>query len=97
VTSKNKIKMKKALHVNSGPIIFKSKHIGCRFCSDFQGVLEGSQRFCPHFRGFCPDFTGFCPDFHQIKTFGVRLHPLHSQLLHQWKQELLPSAGPKKV
>jgi len=31
--------------VNSGAIIFKSKHVGRHFCSDFQGVLEGSQSF----------------------------------------------------
>ena len=29
-----------------------------------------------------PDFQGFCPDFQQIKTFGVRLHPLHPQIQH---------------
>jgi len=33
------------LHVNSGAITFKSNHIGRHFCSDFQGDLEGSQRF----------------------------------------------------
>jgi len=31
-------------------------------------------------RFFYPDFQGFCPDFHQIKLFGVRLHPLHPHL-----------------
>jgi len=31
-------KIKKALLVNSGAIIFKSKHVGRHFCSDFQGV-----------------------------------------------------------
>jgi len=36
---------KKALHVNSGAIIFKWKHVGRHFCSDFQGVLKGSQSF----------------------------------------------------
>ena len=46
-------------HVNSGAIIFKSKRVGRHFCSDFQGVLEGSQRFSL-------DFSYF----HQIKTFG---------------------------
>ena len=45
-----------AFHVNSGAIIFKSKHVGRHFRSDFQDVLEGSQRFCP--------------DFRQTKTFG---------------------------
>jgi len=53
-----------------GAIIFKSKHFGRHFCSDFQGALEGSQRFCPDFRRFCPNFIGFGQDFHQIKTFG---------------------------
>jgi len=47
---------------------FKSKHAGRHFGSDLQGVLEGSQ-------GFCPDFTGFCPDFHQIKTLGCDCTP----------------------
>jgi len=46
---------KKAFHVNSGAFIFKSKHVGRHFCSDFQGFLKGSERFCPDFRGFCPD------------------------------------------
>ena len=55
---------------------FQIKHVGRHFCSNFQGVCEGSQRFCP-------DFVGFFPDFHQIKTFGVHLHPLHTCLLHQ--------------
>jgi len=61
---------KKALHVNSGSIsyqferhYFQIKACWRHFCSDFQGVLEGSQRFCL-------DFRGFCPDFHQMKTFG---------------------------
>jgi len=75
--------------VNSGAIIFKSKHVGRHFCSDFQAVLEGAQRFCPY-------FMGFCPDFHQIKTFGGAVAPpapppptpvvvsLHPRLLHQW-------------
>jgi len=76
---------KKAVHVNSGAIssfyvgsgaiIFKSKHVRRQFCSDFQGILEGSQRFCP-------DFMGFCPDFHQIKTYGGEVVPPAS--LHQW-------------
>jgi len=33
---------KKALHVNSGAVIFKPKHVAHQFCSAFQGVLEGS-------------------------------------------------------
>jgi len=32
------------------------------------------------------DFKEFCPDIHQIKTLGVRLHPLHPRLLHQCLQ-----------
>ena len=32
----------KAVHVNSGAITFKSKHVGRHFCSDFLGVLDGS-------------------------------------------------------
>jgi len=55
--------------VNSGAIIFKSKHIGRHFCSDFHLVLEGSQIFLP-------DFREFCPDFHQIKNFGGAVAPL---------------------
>jgi len=74
----------KAFHVNSGAIIFKSKHVGCHSCSDFQRVLEGSQRFCPDFRGFCLDFMRFCPDFHQIITFGYAVAP---RLLHEWDGE----------
>ena len=38
-------------------------------------VLEGSQRFCPDFRGLCPDFMRLCPDLHQTKTLGGRLQP----------------------
>jgi len=40
---------KKTVNVNSGAIIFKSKHVGRHFCSDFQGVLESSQRFWAEF------------------------------------------------
>jgi len=68
-------KNKKAFHVNSGAIFFKSKHVGRHFCSDFQGVSEGSQRFYPDFRGFCPDCMGFFPGFYQIKTFGGAVAP----------------------
>ena len=64
-----KYSSKKAHHVNSGAIIFKSKHVGCHFCSDIQGVLEGSQRFCNDFKGFYLFLWDFFPDFHQIKTF----------------------------
>jgi len=53
---KSDVQKKTAFHVNPGATIFKSKHVGRHFCSGFQEVLEGSQRFCP--------------DFHQIKTFG---------------------------
>jgi len=53
---------------NSGAIFFKSEHVGRHFCSNFQGVCEGSQRFFS-------DFMGFCPDFHQIKTFGNAVAP----------------------
>jgi len=74
---------KKAFHVNLGAIIFKSKHVGRHFCSDFQGVLDGSQRYCPDFRGFCPDWMRFCPDFHQIKTFEGAVLPPATRLLHQ--------------
>ena len=66
---------KNALHVNLGAIIFKSKHVGRHFCSDFWEVLEGSQRFCPDFRRIFPVFMGFCPDFDQIKTFGGAVAP----------------------
>jgi len=75
-------KKRKAFHVNSGDIIFKSKHVGRHFCSDFQGVLEGSQRFCP-------DFMGICLDFYQIKTFGGAVAPLHRHVLHQCLNEFL--------
>jgi len=50
---------KKAFRINSGAIIFKSKHVGRHF--SFQGVLERSQRFCG--------------DLHQIKTFGGAVAP----------------------
>jgi len=60
---------KKAVRVNSGAIIFKSNHVGCHFCSDFQGVLESSQWFGLDFREFCPDLMRFFRDFHQIRTF----------------------------
>jgi len=33
----------KAFHVNS------DAHFGHHFYSDFQGILEGSQKFCPDF------------------------------------------------
>ena len=55
------LQKKSFMSIRVPAITFKSKHIGRHFCSDFQGVLKGSQRFCP--------------DFHQIKTFGLRLHP----------------------
>ena len=58
---------KKAFHINSGAI-FKSKHVECHLCSDFQGVSEGSQRCCLN-------FMGFCLDFHQIKTFRGEVAP----------------------
>jgi len=58
-----------------GAIFVTSKYIK-RFC-------EGFHTFCPNFHRFCPDFKGFCPDFHHIKSFGVHLHPLHPNLLHQ--------------
>jgi len=60
----------KAFNVHSGAIIFKSKAVGRHFCSDFQGFFEGSQRFCPEFRGSCPDVMGFCLYCLQTKTFG---------------------------
>jgi len=82
MTSKKKLSVrapcdlqKKAFHVNSDAIIFKSKHVGRHFCSDFHVVLEGSHRFYPGFRDICPDFMGFCPFFHQIKTFGGAVAP----------------------
>jgi len=56
------ISKKKAFRVNSGAIIFKSKHVGRHFCLDFQGVLESFQTFRPDFRRFCPDFMAFLPN-----------------------------------
>jgi len=41
------------------------------------------------FQEFCPYFQGFCPDFRQIKTHGVRFHPLHPRPLHHWPKMLL--------
>ena len=38
------------------------------FCSYFQRVREGFQRFCPH-------FTELCRECNQIKTFGDALSP----------------------
>jgi len=52
--------------------VLKSKHI--------QWFCEGVHTFCPNVHRFCPDFKWFCPDFHQIKRFGVHLHP---RLLYQ--------------
>jgi len=66
---------KQAFHINSGAIIFKSKHVGRNLCSDFQGVLEGSQRFCVDFRGYCPILWDFAQIFTKSKL--VRLYPLH--------------------
>jgi len=43
-----------------GTIFVKSKHV---------------QRFCVDLHIFCTNLLRFRPDFHQIKTFGVRLHP----------------------
>jgi len=79
---------RKAIRINSGAIIFKSKHVGRHFCSDFQGILKDSQRFCPGFEGSFPDFMGFCPDFHQIETFTGAIAPLHPRLLHQWSWQI---------
>jgi len=42
-------------------------------------ILLWFHTFRPNFHRFCPYFKGVCPDFHQIKSFGVRLHP---RLLH---------------
>ena len=36
----------KSCHVNSGAFIYMSKHVGRHCYSDFQGIAEGSQRFC---------------------------------------------------
>jgi len=69
------ISIRAPFYVNSGAIIVKSKYVGRHFCSDFQGVLEGSERFCPDFRGFCPDFMGLWRNFHQIKAFRGAVAP----------------------
>jgi len=67
---------KKAVHVNSGAIVFKSKHIGRHFCPDFQGVLEDSQIFCS-------DLSGVCPVFTKSKLLGCGCTPNLLHLLHQ--------------
>jgi len=56
-------KKKKSSSCQFGRHHFQSKHAGRHFCSDFQGVLEGSQKFFP-------DFRAFYPDIHLIKNFG---------------------------
>ena len=65
-SSKKKLFMsiRMLFRINLGTIIFKSKHVGHHLCSDFQGVLDGSQKFCLDFREFFPDFMGLFPDFH---------------------------------
>jgi len=77
VTSEKKLLMsiRAPFLVNSGAIIFKSKHVGHHIWSDFKGILEDSQIFCPDFTGFCPDFMGFFPDLQQIKIFGGAVAP----------------------
>jgi len=60
-------KKKKHLHLISGAIFVKSKHIK-QFCECFH-------TYCSNLHRFCPDFKGFCPDFHQIKIFGGGLPP----------------------
>jgi len=51
-------------HANSGAIIFKAKHVGRHFCSDFQGVLKFSEMLHRVWRMFLG------------QHLGVRLHPL---------------------
>ena len=79
-TSKQVISKKSSL-CQFGRHYFQINACWAPFCSNFQGVLEGSQRFCP-------DCMGFCPDFHQLKILGVRLHHLHPRLLHQWPLDM---------
>ena len=40
---------------------FKSNHIGCNFCSYFEGVYPDFLGFCKGFNRFCPDLYGFFP------------------------------------
>jgi len=65
-TSEKSDLQNKPLHVILDAIFFKSKHAGRHFCSYFQEIREGFQKFCPDFTRFCPVFKEFCPDFHQI-------------------------------
>ena len=61
-------------------------HFGCHFCkiNAHTAILRRFTHILLRFPHILPGFKGFCPDFHQIKTFGVLLHPLHLRLLHQW-------------
>jgi len=63
MTSKNK-----TYSCDFGHLFFKSKHVGRHFCTRFQWVCEGCQRFCPY-------FCWFCPDFYKVKSFGGALAP----------------------
>jgi len=81
---------------NLGLHCLKSNNVGRHFCLDFQG-------FCLNILGFCSDFQEFCQifrDFAQIfrdfawifnksKLLGVRLHHLHTRLLHYCIQRQL--------
>jgi len=51
-----------------------------RFCSDFHGFCESSQRVFPRFRRICPNFQ-------QIQTFGDALASPAPRLLHQFLGE----------
>ena len=53
------------------------------FCSYFQGVCEGFQRFARILNYFSRILRDFGRISTKPKLLGVRLHPLHPHLLHQ--------------
>ena len=59
-----------------GAIFLKSKDVGYQFCSWFQGV-------CPGFDRFCEVFTDFARIFTKSKLLGVRFHPMYPRFLHR--------------
>ena len=70
---------KKALHVNSGAIIFKSKHVGAIFAYIFRGLWRFSEIF-PGFHRNWPGFYGILPGFSPNQNFWS----VAARLLHQW-------------
>jgi len=57
-------KNKKGCHLILGAIV-----------NAHQAILRRFSHILPKFPQIFPDFKGFFPEFHQIKTFGMYLHP----------------------